>query len=452
VIKKQENICIIGMGYVGLTLAAIMADRGFNVWGIEKNADILKMLMKGKPHFLEKGLEARLKGNMSANRLHFLSKLSELKLNNNHQPLVYIITVGTPLDDAGRPRMDMIKSVAEEIANHMNEDALVILRSTVQLGTTRNVVKKVFEKSGKRFALAYCPERTAEGNAMAELSVLPQIVGGLTEAAALQAEAIFRRMTLTTIMVSSVEAAEIIKLLDNSFRDLNFAIGNEVALLCEAAGLDGKEIITAANTGYARTQIAVPGFVGGPCLHKDPHILQESLAAYGYVPKLIKQGRLLNESLPLHVCESLAETKIIPPKGKGIKISILGLTFKGRPETSDTRASPSLHIIALLKQRYPDAITCGHDFALDNQAISSLGIIPANIEQAFEGASVIIVANNNKKYEWIDLATLVMSMVTPAVIYDIWSVLPPYRGPYMENQLLQFLYLGNRLQPKQDKR
>ncbi len=438
---EHRKICIVGMGYVGLTLAAIMSDRGFDVWGVEKNPDILKMLMQGKPHFLEKGFEPRIKGSMSAGRLHFLSELSELN-NDQQEPIVYIITVGTPLNDEGCPRMDMIEAVAKEIANHMSDDALVILRSTVQLGTTRKIVKKTLEQSGKRFGLAYCPERTIEGNAMAELAVLPQIIGGLTEVAALQAEAVFRRITPTVIMVSSLESAEIIKLLDNSYRDLNFAIGNEVALLCEAAGLDSREIIEAANTGYARTQISDPGFVGGPCLYKDPHILQASLKAYGYVPQLIKQGRALNESLPSYVCDRLDDTGIIPDKGKDAKISILGIAFKGRPETDDTRSSSSLDIVACLQQRYSEAMICGHDFAVDSQTISNLGVTPVDLEQAFDRASVVIVANNNKKYEWIDLDALTMSMATPAAIYDIWSVLPAYRGLYSEDKL-RFMHLGN---------
>ena len=166
-----------------------------------------------------------------------------------------------------------------------------------------------------------------------------------------------------------MESAEIIKLLDNSYRDLNFAIGNEVALLCEAAGLDSREIIEAANTGYARTQISTPGFVGGPCLYKDPHILQASLETYGYVPQLIKQGRALNESLPSYVCDRLDDTGIIPDKGKDTKISILGMAFKGRPETDDTRASSSLDIVACLRQRYSEAMIYGHDFAVDSRTI-----------------------------------------------------------------------------------
>ena len=178
--KEHKNIAIVGMGYVGLTLAAIMADRGFNVWGVEKDPDILEMLKRGKPHFLEKGFEVRIKSSLSSGRLHFLSKLSEL--NNKQEPLVYIITVGTPLNDTGRPRMDMVESVSEEIANHMRGE-LIIVRSTVQLGTTRDIIKKTLDKGGKDFTLAYCPERTVEGDAMTELAVLPQIIGGLTKEA-----------------------------------------------------------------------------------------------------------------------------------------------------------------------------------------------------------------------------------------------------------------------------
>ena len=428
------------MGYVGLTLAAVMSDRGFNVWGIEKNPDILKTLKKGKPHFLEKGFETRLKGSIGAEQLHFLSTLSEL--DHNQKPLTYIITVGTPLDPSGQPCMDMIEGVAKEIAHHMCDDSLIILRSTVQLGTTQNVVKKNLEQSGKRFLLAYCPERTIEGNAIMELTSLPQIIGGLTEEAKLKAEEIFRKITPAIITVSSIESAEIIKLLDNSFRDLSFAIGNEVALLCEAAGLDSREIIKAANTGYARTHIAVPGFVGGPCLYKDPHILQKSLENYGYIPKLIKQGREINESIPSHVCDRLDAANIIPAEGKGIKMSILGMAFKGRPETSDMRSSPSLDILADLKHRYPKATICGHDFAIDDWTIANLEVKPVNLEQAFAGSSVIIVANNNEKYEWLDLDALISSMAMPAVVYDIWSVLPAYRGSHTGTEL-KFLHLGN---------
>src|SRR5262249_53567715 len=161
---------------------------------------------------------------------------------------------------------------------------------------------------------------------------LPQVVGGLTEDDALRGAQLFQRITPTTIRVSSLEAAEIIKLLDNSYRDLFFAFGNEVALLCDSAGLDGIEVIRAANMGYERTNLALPGFVGGPCLQKDPHILMHSLAEFGFKPRMVAAARALNEALPQHVIDQIMVDLRKAAIPHDSEISVCGLAFKGRPE------------------------------------------------------------------------------------------------------------------------
>lgn len=443
--NDDQNVCIVGIGYVGLTLAMVMAEAGFNVWGVEKNPKILKLIRRGTPHFIEKGFIVRLKHCLDVGKLQFIEQIKTACQTTS--PTVFLITVGTPLDAKNKPRLDMVQSVANEVADWMPENALVILRSTVQLGTSRQIVLKELEKSNKKFMLAYCPERTVEGNAINELTHLPQIVGGLTKEASQRATNIFQKITPTIIQVSSLETAEIIKLLDNSFRDLSFAVGNEVALLCEAAGLDGNEIINAANIGYARTQIPSPGFVGGPCLHKDPHILQESLAAYRYVPKLIQQGRLLNESIPAYVCDRISEIAPLTTRGKDNKISVLGLAFKGRPETDDTRESSSLELINLLRQRYPDAKLCVHDFAVRDEAIKELGLSPVSLEDAFNDATIVIVANNNIKYEWVNSDPLIASMKSAGVVFDVWSVLPLQESNAYPNQV-KVLRLGTHQKDK----
>lgn len=417
-----ERVCILGMGYVGLTLAVVMAERGFRVHGAEINRSTLAGIRAGRPHFFEQGLEVRLKRALKTGNLAFVERVAEIP--SDALPSAYVITVGTPLGADGRPRMDMVRNVASEVAGHMPEGSLVVLRSTVRLGTSRSVVLKVLEGSGKAFGLAYCPERTLEGRALEELTSLPQIVGGLTEADMWRATSIFQRLTPTTIKVSSLEAAEVIKLLDNSYRDHMFAFGNEVALLCDAAGLDGIEVIRAANTGYERTKIAMPGFVGGPCLHKDPHILQDSLTDFDFTPALVREGRRLNESLSDRVIDMiLRETPggRVPPQSK---IAILGVAFKGRPETDDTRETPAIELIAALRARFPDATLVGHDFAVRPEAIAALGIRPASLDESFADASVAIVANNNARYQWVDLDRLAASMRRPAVLFDVWSVLP----------------------------
>jgi UDP-N-acetyl-D-mannosaminuronic acid dehydrogenase len=420
--EKDLTICIIGMGYVGLTLAVVMAEKGFQVWGAEITPETLATIQKGMPTFYEKGLEIRLKRVLQKKAIHFVDRITHIP--SDIKPSAFIITLGTPLDENQKPSMAIIDKVSGEIAEYMPDNAIVILRSTVKLGTSRNIVLPQLRTSSKRFMLAYCSERTLEGRALEELSTLPQIVGGYTKDDAWRASAIFQQITPTTIRVSSLEAAEIIKLLDNSFRDLFFSIGNEVAFLCDAAGLDGIEVIRAANSGYSRTNIAAPGLVGGICLHKDPRILQDSLEEFNYVPKLIKTGRDINEGLPNDILQMIEDVIEIPNQGKEVKISIMGIAFKGQLETDDIRATPALKFIQLIKDKFPKAILCGHDFAVKDKHIAQLGIKPISLEDGFKNASLVIIANNNAKYQLVPLDELGASMRKPGIIFDIWSILP----------------------------
>lgn len=417
-VRNDRDVCILGMGFVGLTLAVVMAECGFQVIGVEIDPKTVARLESGTAHFFEVGLQGRLRRQLARGSLRFVSRLSAADVSHCS---LFILTVGTPLDADGAPKMDMVERATNQVTAVMPEGALVVLRSTVRLGTTRRVVKPILDATGKRYQLAYCPERTIEGNALAELRTLPQIVGGLTPDDAWRAAAVFQNMTPTTIRVSSLEAAEAIKLLDNSYRDLFFAFGNEVALLCEAAGLDATEVIGAGKTGYARTSIAAPGFVGGPCLEKDPHILEHSMKDYGFRPELISIGRRLNERIPAWVAASLG-TMLEPAPGR-LRVAICGLAFKGRPETDDLRGTPSTLLAAALRSTFPDAEIVGQDFAVAPDAIRSLGLAPASIDEAFAGAHAVVIANNNSKYEWLDLDRLIATMARPAVIYDCWSVL-----------------------------
>jgi nucleotide sugar dehydrogenase len=417
--QVNRNVCIVGMGYVGLTLAVVMAERGFQVTGLEINPDILGRLRSGRPHFHEVGLPLRLRNVLDSGALRIQEKMPV----DGDLPSVFIISVGTPLGSDGKPRIDMVEHVTREIAATMPSGALVVLRSTVVIGTTRKVVLPILQASGKDFHLAYCPERTIEGKALEELRSLPQIVGGLGLQDAWRATMIFQELTPTTLRVSSLETAEVIKLLDNSFRDTFFAFGNEVALLCDAVGIDGVEVVHVANAGYPRTNIALPGFVGGPCLEKDPHILEYSLAPFNFVPRLISTGRHLNESLPGHVVQSVLLD--LPKENLPAVpiVSICGLAFKGRPETDDLRGTPANILIRKIRQALPTAEIRGQDFATSFENIASLGLKPVSIEEAFAGANILIVANNNTRYQWLDYSELFQRMANPALVYDVWDVL-----------------------------
>ncbi len=434
----NKRVCLLGMGYVGLTLAVVMSECGFEVTGVEINPDTLNAIKQGNAHFYEVGLNARLARQIKLGKLKFISDHSSDLVKACS---TFVLTVGTPLDADGKPRMDMVSRAASQVAANMAENSLVILRSTVKLGTTRNVVKPILDKTGKSYMLAYCPERTIEGKALEELRYLPQVVGGLWQEDVWRATQLFQHITPTTIRVSSLEAAELVKLLDNSYRDLFFSFGNEVALLCESAGLDGIEVINAANTGYERTSIARPGLVGGPCLEKDPHILAESMKEYNFVPQLISMGRTLNEALPSEIIKLIDYQMGESPISPTAKIAITGLAFKGRPETDDLRNTPAKFLIQALKQRFPHANIVGHDFAVTPEGIQSLGLAPATIEEVFESSQLVVIANNNAKYQWVDMDKMFNGMVMPGLVFDIWDSLQVERS--YAPQGIKYVRLGS---------
>src|SRR5579875_2407707 len=277
VIDSPPRVAVIGLGYVGLTLGVALARRGVQVIGVERRGSIVELTNRGVPHFSEIGLAEALNSVVQNGTLTATESL------DGFPPCqYYIITVGTPLSaETGQPRLDMIEAAAKQVADHFPDDCAVILRSTVRIGTTREVVKPVLDRAGKRYFLSMCPERTLEGDALRELANLAQIVGGVDDLASDRAASLFSRLTHTIVRVDNPETAEMIKLVDNTYRDVSFAFGNEVARACVAIGINAHDVIKFGKLGYPRTNVARPGLVGGPCLEKDPHILLHSLAPHG---------------------------------------------------------------------------------------------------------------------------------------------------------------------------
>jgi nucleotide sugar dehydrogenase len=411
---RDNRICIMGMGYVGLTLAVAMAENDFEVDGIEINPKTLDTVRGGKAHFYEANLDYMIRRNLDVGRLRF-----EAAIPADREFDTYVITVGTPLDDHGKPRMDMVQRVCQQIAEHMRDGALIVLRSTVRLGTTLNVAKPILDGSGKSYHLAFCPERTMEGKALEELPTLPQVVGGVDEASRDRAGAMFQRITPTILKVSSVGTAELIKLLDNSFRDTFFAFGNEVALICERIGVDAMEVIKTANLGYQRTNIAWPGFVGGPCLEKDPHILADSLTDVDFVPRIIHTARTLNEDLVGHVFSRAVGAL---EQRQGLTVCLMGMAFKGTPDTDDLRGSPSLLMIERIRETLPDATIKAQDYMATDEALRELGVEPVDDTEAFRGSDIVWIMNNNRRYRTLDVESRAELMARPAVIFDAWNM------------------------------
>ena len=242
---KVYDVGIVGLGYVGLTLATVLADAGNTVVGIEKRSDVVDLTNQGIPHFSEVGLKDALTRVTTSGRL-----LAAQEFNPKSHCQTYIITVGTPLSSDGKVRLDMIEAATRQVAENMPDGALVILRSTVQVETTRRIVAPILAATGKKFDIAMCPERTLEGRALQELRELPQIIGAENPTASDRAAAIFQRLTSSVVKVSSPEAAEIVKLIDNTFRDVQFAFANEVARLC--GGWSGARAWKRIHTSFCR--------------------------------------------------------------------------------------------------------------------------------------------------------------------------------------------------------
>lgn len=420
-IMKTKKICVMGMGYVGLTLSVILADVGFKVYGIESNEEIVKSLNKGVPHFYETQLEVLLTRHIN-NNLIINSSMPQESCD------IYIISVGTPLlKSEKKPNINYITQALIDVSKHMSKGSMVILRSTLPVGTTRNIASPTLEKYsnlvvGKDFSLVFAPERTIEGKALIELRTNSQIIGGIDDSSISLAAEMFRKITPTVVTVSSLEAAETVKLIDNSYRDLKFAYANEIAILSEKMGMDAVEIINAANVHYPRNNIPVPSpGVGGACLSKDPHIFVNVANNYGYTPQLIKTARNLNEGIPSLIVQRVK--KQLNDMGKDIsnaKIMIVGFAFKGQPETSDMRDSTTLLLINELK-KYNDIIF-GYDPVVSKEEIEKLGIKYTSIENGSKNADCIMFMNNHSSYLNLDPLKIISNMNESCIIYDSWHI------------------------------
>ncbi len=414
---RDKSVCIFGMGYVGLTLAVGMAEAGFRVHGVEISGMVLDAIAQHRAHFSEYGLDDRLAAQMAKGRFTVSRTVEDAPPAS-----VFIVTVGTPVGDDKRTRFEAMHTVVGQIASAMPDDSLVILRSTVRVGTTNEIVRPILEKSGKSFDLAFCPERTLEGKALAELATLPQVVGGIDEHSTFRASQLFAFMTPTIIRVRDAETAEMVKLVNNTQRDLLFAFANEVAGICDALGVSAHEVIRSGNIGYPRSSMPLPGPVGGPCLEKDPYILAEGVERHDFRPGIALTARAWNEGLPERSVRQLVAKLAADGGAAPTRVAVLGLAFKGRPETDDLRGTMAIPLIAALRAEIPGVEVVGWDAMVTPEATETLGIAAASSAiEAARGAGLVIFQSNHPALEKLNLATLAREMAAPGIIYDFWN-------------------------------
>jgi UDP-N-acetyl-D-mannosaminuronic acid dehydrogenase len=404
-----RKIGIVGMGYVGLTLAAAMARKGYEVHGVDTDPLVLESLSRGEPHIFEPGVAEA-----------FTELINEKIFVGKELPDggvdAAIICVSTPVDErTHEPRLKNLAAAAEHVADRCAPTTLVVVRSTVPVGASRAVVLPVLAEKWGTARLVMAPERTIQGQALRELVELPQVVGGLDEESRELGVRLFGGLAAQVVPVSNLETAELVKLTNNCHTDVIYSFGNEVAMLTERLGLDPLEVIRATNLDYPRPDIAKPGYVGGGCLSKDPYIMLNSGERVGYVPKLIAAARTLNEETPVHVAHRMVE--LMEAHGAR-RLTVLGWAYKGHPPTDDMRGTPIEAMMPVFAEAGIKVL--GHDPLVAPRVIREYGGEPVDLAEAFQ-ADAVLVITDHPDYKAIDLDKLLGGNVK--VVYDSWRIL-----------------------------
>jgi len=404
---KSATIGVIGLGYVGLPLAVEFAKAGFHVTGFDILADKVKMINAGKSYI----------DDISDDHLTSVVKSGYLRATTDDAPLANMdcvsICVPTPLSKTKDPDISFILASLDWVRKHLHRDMLIVLESTTYPGTTVEVIQPKLEESGLKvgrdFYLAFSPERVDPGNPVYTTMNTPRVVGGTTKKCTEVAKLYYEQVIPNIYPVSSTQAAEMVKLLENTFRSVNIGLVNEMAVMCDRLGLDVWEIIDAAATkpfGFMRFYPG-PG-LGGHCIPIDPHYLSWKLKSLNYYARFIELAGDINSHMPEWVVDRI--TSLMNKQGKavkGAKVVVLGIAYKR--DIQDVRESPALDVIRLLenlgaKLKYHDPYVPQikwHDGLLKSTKLTATLLSDADLV-------VIVTDHTGFDYQWIvDNARLV---------------------------------------------
>jgi UDP-N-acetyl-D-mannosaminuronic acid dehydrogenase len=334
---EYHKICVIGLGYIGLPTASTFADRGIEVVGVDNNPEIITGLQQGRLHLYEPGLEELVRRVLAS---------GNLRVSSQAEPAdAFIIAVPTPFQDGKKADMSYVRSACESVVPHLRKGSLVVLESTSPPRTTAELAKPILERSGlqtgRDFLLAYSPERVLPGRILQELIENARVIGGIDPASAQAGADLYGIIVRGQIIQTDATTAEMVKLMENTYRDINIAAANEFSRLAERFGIDIWEAIQIANL-HPRVKILSPGpGVGGHCISVDPWFLVES--AQDITP-LIHTARKVNDSQPAFVVQKIQS---ILGDLNGKTIAAFGLAYK--PDVDDFRESPAIHCVELLQ-------------------------------------------------------------------------------------------------------
>jgi UDP-N-acetyl-D-mannosaminuronic acid dehydrogenase len=393
------NICIIGLGYIGLPTAAMFSTHGHKVLGVDINKKVIDALNQGKVIIEEPYLEEMVNDAVKGGTLKASEKPDEAD--------AFIICVPTPIRADKTADLSYVENAARMIIPYLKKGNIVILESTSPPGTTRDFLGSIFSHAGfipgEDIYLAYCPERVLPGRILIELKENSRVVGGINEESARVVKELYKSFVEGEIYTSEATTAEMCKLMENTYRDVNIALANELAMLCEKMRVNAWDVIKFANK-HPRVNLHMPGpGVGGHCIAVDPWFIVEKQPE---IAKIITLARDTNDGMPQHVLGRIeALTSHIEGKKK---ILILGVTYK--PDVDDMRESPIIELIGQLKKEgvYNTVIVDRH--------VDYEGSKDNDLYEAAKNAHLIVLAVNHSEYKNIDFARLKEVMNSPKVL------------------------------------
>ncbi|MEO7502042.1 MAG: nucleotide sugar dehydrogenase [Gemmatimonadaceae bacterium] len=405
---RSACIGVVGLGYVGLPLAIEFATAGFHVIGYDVSEEVVAELMRGESH-IQDVPSADVAEAVRAGRLEATADVTRLRDMD-----AVSIAVPTPLAKTRDPDMTYVLAAADAIAAHCRPGMLIVLESTTYPGTTRELMQPKLEAAGLTIGedvfLAFSPERVDPGNAKWNIKNTPKVVGGITAACTEVASALYASCLDTIVPVSSTETAELVKLLENTFRSVNIGLVNEMQIVCEKLGVNVWEVIDAAATKPFGFMKFTPGpGIGGHCIPLDPHYLAWKMRTLNYKTRFIDLASEINSEMPALVVEKVAQALNDQRKSvKGSRILVLGVAYK--KDIDDMRESPALDVIRLLEDWGADVVY--HDphipsFREDGHERLSVELTDA--ELARTDAVVIITDHTGIDYQRIvDMTSLVV--------------------------------------------
>lgn len=391
--EEKIRIALFGLGHMGLPTAALFADKGFKVVGIDINPETVSMVNSGKSPIMEPGLDELVKDVVEKGLLSADNDIStSVKYFN-----VMIVVVPTPVDEKKCSDLSAVISACENITEVLNKDDLVIIESTIPPHTCQNIIIPLLEKSGlkasKDFGVAYTPERALPQNTLYEMTHNARVIGGVDQKSAKKAAALYGQITKgEVITVENLVTAEMVKLMENTYRDTNIALANELALVCESLGIDAIHAINAANF-HPRVNIHTPGpGVGGHCLSIDPYFIVEMAKEGRYPARLIETAREINEFMPHHVAVLVKEA--LESCGKTLidsTVGLLGVAYKGN--VADARETPAEPFIKDLIQNGAEVWV--HDPFVEENTVKNMGGVSVAFEDALNCDCVVLMTDHD---------------------------------------------------------